>query len=187
MTEELDFLYDATIEGMDKAVVHLEKELFKLRAGKASPQMLDSVKVDYYGTPTKLAQVANVNTPDPRTIVVQPWEKNMLAPIEKAIMNANLGFNPQNDGTIIRVLVPPLTEERRKELVKKSKEEAENCRVGIRGARREAIDLSKKLQKEGLPEDSAKKFEADIQELSTKYMGKVDKVLEAKEKDIMTI
>jgi len=187
MTEELDFLYDATIESMDKSLSFLEKELFKLRAGKANPQMLDSVKVDYYGTPTKLSQVSNINTPDPRTIVVQPWEKNMLAPIEKAIMAANLGFNPQNDGTIIRVLVPPLTEERRKDLVKKAKEEAENCRVGVRNVRRETIDAVKKLQKEGLPEDTAKKFETDIQELTNKYIGKVDKILELKEIDIMTI
>jgi len=187
MTEELDFLYDATIEAMDKALTHLEKELFKLRAGKANPQMLDSVKVDYYGTPTKLSQVSNINTPDPRTIVIQPWEKNMLTPIEKAIMAANLGFNPQNDGTIIRVLVPPLTEERRKDLVKKAKEEAENCKVGIRSARRETIDSAKKLQKEGLPEDAVKRFEGDIQELTNNCISKVDKILEQKETDIMTI
>jgi len=187
MNEELDFLMEAAEEGMEKAIGHLERELQKLRAGKANPQMLESVKVDYYGTLTKLSQVSNINTPDPRSIVVQPWEKNMLGPIEKAIMAANLGFNPQNDGTIIRVIVPALTEERRRDLVKKAKEEAENSKVGIRGARREAIDAGKKLQKEGVPEDLVKKFEADIQELTNKYIAKVDKMVEVKETDIMTI
>jgi ribosome recycling factor len=187
MNEEIDFLMEAAEEGMDKAIGHLERELQKLRAGKANPQMLDSVKVDYYGTLTKLSQVSNINTPDPRSIVVQPWEKNMLGPIEKAIMAANLGFNPQNDGTIIRVVVPPLTEERRRDLVKKAKEEAENSKVGIRGARREAIEAGKKLQKEGAPEDMVKKFETDIQELTNKFIAKVDKLVEVKETDIMTI
>lgn len=187
MNEEIDFLIEAAEEGMEKAIGHLERELQKLRAGKANPQMLDSVKVDYYGTLTKLSQVSNINTPDPRSIVVQPWEKNMLGPIEKAIMAANLGFNPQNDGTIIRVIVPPLTEERRRDLVKKAKEEAENSKVGIRSARRDAIDSGKKLQKEGAPEDMIKKFESDIQELTNKYIAKVDKMVEAKEADIMTI
>lgn len=187
MNEEIDFLMEAAEEGMEKAIGHLERELQKLRAGKANPQMLDSVKVDYYGTLTKLAQVSNINTPDPRSIVIQPWEKNMLGPIEKAIMAANLGFNPQNDGTLIRVIVPPLTEERRRDLVKKAKEEAENSKVGIRSARRDAIDSGKKLQKEGVPEDLIKKFETDIQELTNKYIAKVDKLVEAKEADIMTI
>ncbi|MBW6498987.1 MAG: ribosome recycling factor [Bacteroidales bacterium] len=187
MNEEIDFLMEAAEEGMEKAIGHLERELQKLRAGKANPQMLDSVKVDYYGTLTKLSQVSNINTPDPRSIVIQPWEKNMLGPIEKAIMAANLGFNPQNDGILIRVVVPPLTEERRRDLVKKSKEEAENSKVGIRGARRDAIDSGKKLQKEGVPEDLVKKFETDIQELTNKYIAKVDKLVEAKEADIMTI
>ncbi len=187
MNEELDFLMDAAVEGMDKAIGHLERELQKLRAGKANPQMLDSVKVDYYGTPTRLTQISNINTPDPRSIVIQPWEKNMLGPIEKAIMAANLGFNPQNDGIIIRVVVPPLTEERRRDLVKKAKEEAENSKVGIRGSRREAIDAAKKLQKEGVPEDLVKKFETDIQDLTNKFIAKIDKLVEAKEADIMTI
>ena len=169
------------------AIGHLERELSKLRAGKANPQMLDSVKVDYYGTPTKLSQVSNINTPAPRQIVIQPWEKNMLGPIEKAIMAANLGFNPQNDGTLIRVVVPPLTEERRRDLVKKSKVEAENSKVGIRSARREAIDAAKKLEKDGVPEDLVKKFESDIQELTNQYIAKADKMVEAKEADIMTI
>jgi len=187
MNEEIDFLLEAAEEGMEKAIGHLERELQKLRAGKANPQMLDSVKVDYYGTLTKLSQVSNINTPDPRSIVVQPWEKNMLGPIEKAIMAANLGFNPQNDGTLIRVVVPPLTEERRRDLVKKAKAEAENSKVGIRGARRDAIDSGKKLEKEGVPEDLVKKFESDVQELTNKYIAKVDKLVEVKEADIMTI
>ena len=187
MNEELEFLQEAAQEGMEKAIGHLERELSKLRAGKANPQMLDSVKVDYYGTPTKLSQVSNINTPDPRQIVIQPWEKNMLGPIEKAIMAANLGFNPQNDGTLIRVVVPPLTEERRRDLVKKSKVEAENSKVGIRSARREAIDAAKKLEKDGVPEDLVKKFESDIQELTNQYIAKAEKMVEAKEADIMTI
>lgn len=187
MNEEIDFLMEAAEEGMEKAIGHLERELQKLRAGKANPQMLDSVKVDYYGTLTKLSQVSNINTPDPRSIVVQPWEKNMLGPIEKAIMAANLGFNPQNDGILIRVVVPPLTEERRRDLVKKAKAEAENSKVGIRSARREAIDAGKKLEKEGVPEDLVKKFESDVQELTNKYIAKADKLVEAKEADIMTI
>ncbi len=187
MNEEIAFLYDEAEEKMANAVKHLERELLKIRAGKASPQMLDSVKVDYYGTMTLLTQVSNINTPDPRSIVVQPWEKNMLGPIEKAIMAANLGFNPQNDGTLIRIVVPPLTEERRKDLVKKSKAEAENCKVSIRTARREAIDAGKKLEKEGVPEDDVKRFESDMQELTNKYSQMVDKLLETKESDIMTI
>lgn len=172
---------------MGNAIGHLERELGKIRAGKATPQMLDGVKVDYYGVLTKLSQVSNINTPDPRSIVVQPWEKSMLGPIEKAIMAANLGFNPQNDGTIIRIAVPPLTEERRKELVKKAKAEAENTKVSIRNVRREAIDSGKKLEKEGVEEDLVKKFESDIQELTNKYIAQVDKLLEVKESDIMTI
>lgn len=187
MSEETVFLYDEAEEKMENAIKHLERELVKIRAGKANPQMLDSVRVDYYGTMTPLAQISNINTPDPRSIVIQPWEKNMLGPIEKAIMAANLGFNPQNDGTLIRVVVPPLTEERRRDLVKKSKAEAETCKVSIRNARREAIDSGKKLEKEGVPEDEVKRLESDIQELTNTYIQKVDKLLEAKEKDIMTI
>jgi ribosome recycling factor len=187
MSEELDFLHEEAEEKMGKAIQHLERELLKIRAGKANPQMLDSVKVEYYGTLTKLSQVSNINTPDPRSIVVQPWEKNMLGPIEKAIMAANLGFNPQNDGTVVRIVVPPLTEERRKDLVKKAKSEAESTKVSIRNVRREAIDSAKKLEKEGVPEDLVKKFESDIQDLTNKYIGQVDKLVELKEADIMTI
>ncbi len=187
MSEELDFVYEESEEKMGNGIGHLERELGKLRAGKANPQMLDSVRVDYYGTLTKLSQVSNINTPDARSIVIQPWEKSMLAPIEKAVMAANLGFNPQNDGTLIRILVPPLTEERRRDLVKRAKAESENTKVGIRNVRREGIDAAKKLEKEGLAEDLVKKFETDIQELTNKYIGMVDKLLEIKESDIMTI
>lgn len=187
MNEEIDFLYDEANEKMENSVRHLERELIKIRAGKASPQMLDSVMVDYYGTMSPLSQISNVNTPDPRSIVVQPWEKSMLIPVEKAIMAANLGFNPQNDGTLIRIVVPPLTEERRKDLVKKAKAEAETCKVSIRNARREAIDAGKKLEKEGVPEDEVKRLESNIQELTDNHIKAVDKLLETKESDIMTI
>ena len=172
---------------MGKAISHLEKELVKIRAGKANPQMLDSVKVDYYGVMTPLAQMSNINTPDPRNILVQPWEKNMLEPVEKAIMAANLGFNPQNDGTLIRIAVPPLTEERRKDLVKRVKSEAENTKVSVRNIRREALDSAKKLEKEGVPEDLVKVFEHNIQEITNEHTGKVDQMVEVKEADIMTI
>jgi len=187
MSEELDFVIEETIEKMGNAIGHLERELAKIRAGKANPQMLDNVRVDYYGTLTKLSQVSNINTPDPRSIIVQPWEKNMLGPIEKAIMAANLGFNPQNDGTIIRIIVPPLTEERRRDLVKKARGEAESTKISIRNVRREAIDSGKKLEKEGVPEDLVKKFESEVQDLTNQYVGQIDKLLETKESDIMTI
>ena len=187
MNEDLDFLLAEAEEKMGKSIAHLEKELVKIRAGKANPQMLDSVVVDYYGVPTKLSQMSNVNTPDPRNILVQPWEKNMLEPIEKAIQAANLGFNPQNDGTQIRITVPPLTEERRRDLVKKVKSEAENAKVGIRNARREVLDPGKKLEKEGVPEDEVKVFENSVQDLTNKFTEQVDKMVEGKEADIMTI
>lgn len=172
---------------MGKSIQHLERELLKIRAGKANPQMLDNVKVDYYGVLTKLSQMSNVNTPDPRSIIVQPWEKNMLEPIERAIMAANLGFNPQNDGNLIRISVPPLTEERRKDLVKKVKSEAENTKVGIRNNRRDALEAGKKLGKDGAPEDMVKAYEHNIQELTNEFTAMVDKMVEQKEEDIMTI
>lgn len=187
MNEELDFLFAEAEEKMGKAIAHLEKELGKIRAGKANPQMLDSVKVDYYGVQTPLSQMSNINTPDPRNILVQPWEKNMLEPIEKAIQAANLGFNPQNDGTLIRIAVPPLTEERRRDLVKRVKGEAENTKVSVRNIRREALDSGKKLEKEGVPEDLVKVFEHNIQELTREHTEKIDKMVEGKEEDIMTI
>ncbi len=172
---------------MERSIAHLETELAKIRAGKANPQMLESVHVDYYGSTMPLNQVANVNTPDARTIVIQPWEKSMLQPIEKAIQAANLGFNPQNDGVLIRISVPPLTEERRKDLVKKTRHEGENARIGIRSMRREANESVKKLTKDGLAEDLAKDGEQKIQQMTDTYIGKVDKHLEVKEKEIMTI
>ncbi len=187
MNEELEFLFAETEEKMGKSISHLERELLKIRAGKANPQMLDNVKVDYYGVQTKLSQMSNVNTPDPRNIIVQPWEKSMLEPIEKAIMAANLGFNPQNDGNVIRIAVPPLTEERRRDLVKKVKSEAENTKVGIRNVRREALEAGKKLEKDGAPEDMVKAYEHNIQELTNDFTGKVDKITVKKEEDIMTV
>lgn len=187
MNEEVQFCLDMAKENMQNALVHLEREMQKLRAGKANPQMLDGVKVDYYGTITPLNQMANVNTPDPKTIFIQPWDKNALSLIEKAIMSANLGFNPINDGMVIRIPVPPLTEERRKDLVKKAKAEAENCKVVVRNARRDANETAKKLSKEGVAEDEIKKLEIDIQTLTDDYIRKVDSVLAIKEKDIMTI
>lgn len=187
MNEDLDFIFAETEEKMGKALSHLEKELSKVRAGKANPQMLESVKVDYYGVQTPLSQMSNINTPDPRNILVQPWEKSMLEPVEKAIMAANLGFNPQNDGTQIRISVPPLTEERRKELVKTVKSEAENAKVSIRNIRRDAMDAGKKLEKEGVPEDLVKVFEHNVQEITNEFSEKVDKMVAAKEEDIMTI
>ncbi len=187
MTEEVKLTLDDTKEQMDVAVAHLESELAKIRAGKASTQMLDGIYVDYYGARTPLAQVANVNTPDARTLAVQPWEKTLLHTIEKAIQAANLGLNPQNDGTLIRINVPPLTEERRKDLVKRAKAEGENAKVTIRNIRREANEMVKVLVKDGLPEDVAKDTEGKIQVLTDGYTAKIDKHLEVKEKEIMTI
>ena len=183
--------YKACIEKhkaqMENAIQHFEKELTKIRASKASPQMLQGLMVDYYGTPTPLEQVSSVNTPDPKTINIQPWEKTMLKEIEKAILAANLGFTPQNTGEIIRINVPPLTEERRKELVKKAKEESEKAKVAVRNIRREGNEDAKKLEKSGLSEDLAKDLEKDIQDLTNKFIEKVDVILAAKEKDILTV
>ncbi len=172
---------------MDKAIDHCEGELQKIRAGKANPAMLDDISVDYYGTPTPLSQVGNVNTPDARTIVVQPWEKSLLAPIEKAIKEANLGLNPQNDGVIIRINVPPLTEERRRDLVKKVKAEAETGKIAIRNIRKDANEKIRKLKSEGVSEDEMKTGEGEIQKLTDSYIEKVDQHAEAKEKDVMTV
>jgi len=172
---------------MDKAIDHCEGELQKIRAGKASPAMLDDIMVEYYGSPTPLNQVASVNTPDARTIVIQPWEKSMLSPIEKAIMEANLGVNPQNDGVIIRINVPPLTEERRRDLVKKAKAEAETGKIAIRNIRKDANEKIRKLKTEGVSEDEMKVGEHEIQKLTDSYIIKVDQHSEAKEKDIMTV
>ncbi|MBD1365527.1 ribosome recycling factor [Mucilaginibacter sp. ZT4R22] len=172
---------------MDKAIAHADSELTKIRAGKANPAMLDDITIDYYGTATPLSQVGSVNTPDARTIVVQPWEKNLLPLIEKAIKEANLGVNPQNDGIIIRINVPPLTEERRRDLVKKAKAEAETGKVAVRNIRKDANEKIKKLKTEGVSEDEIKVGEAEVQKLTDAYIIKVDQLSEAKEKDIMTV
>lgn len=172
---------------MGKAIQHLESELTKIRAGKASPSMLDGIHVDYYGNPTPLNQVANISVLDARTLSIQPWEKTMLQAIEKGIMAANIGITPQNDGTNIRMFLPPLTEERRKELVKKCYAEGEQAKVSVRNIRRDAIEQVKKLQKDGLSEDAAKDAENGIQEQTDRYIALVDKHLSAKEKEIMAI
>ena len=172
---------------MSATVAHFEKELQKVRAGKASPQMLDGIKVDYYGNPTPIDQVANVNTPDAHQIIIQPWERNMLPVIEKAILAANIGVTPQNNGEFIRLVIPAPTEERRKELVKKAKQETEQIKVAVRNIRRTANDDAKKLKDEGVEEDAIKKLEADIQKATDEAISKVDKIMEAKEKEIMTV
>lgn len=172
---------------MRKAINHLEGELAKVRAGKATPQMLDGLVVDYYGNPTPINQVGNISVLDARTLTIQPWEKNMLQPIERSILQANIGVTPQNDGNIIRIFLPPLTEERRRELVKKSGGEGEHAKVAIRNLRRDAIEKVKKMQKDGLSEDAAKDAETDIQQLTDRYIALVEKHLDAKEKEIMTV
>jgi len=187
MHEELEFTIEEAKEGMQNALHHLEKEIQKLRAGKASPQMLEGVKIDYYGVMTPIDQAANVSSPDARQIIVQPWDKSVLGIIEKAIQAANLGFNPKNEGEILRIVVPPLTEERRRDLVKKAKAEAENAKISIRNIRRNANETAKKLKKDGIPEDEVEKLEADIQKATDEFITKVDKILEIKEKDIMTV
>ena len=184
MNEEIDFIIDAAKEQMQHAIEHLVKELRSIRAGKATPSMLSTIMVDYYGSQTPLSQVANVNTPDARTISVQPWEKNMLQEIEKAIMVANIGFNPMNNGESIMINVPPLTEERRKDLVKQAKAEAEHAKVGVRNARKEANNDLKKLD---ISEDLKKNTETDIQALTDSYVQQVDQKLVLKEKEIMTV
>ncbi len=172
---------------MDKAINHLEAELVKIRAGKAQPTMLDGIMVDYYGNPTPVNQVANISVLDARTLSVQPWEKNMLQNIERSIIAANIGINPQNDGNIIRLFLPPLTEERRKELVKRSNSEGEIGKVSIRNIRRDAIEHIKKLQKEGLSEDLCKDAEKEAQDMTDKFILLVDRHLAAKEKEIMAV
>lgn len=172
---------------MDKAIEHLDHELTKLRTGKASTSLIADLMVEYYGTPTHLPQVANVQVSDARTIIIQPWEKNMLGPIERVLINANLGITPANDGEIIRLSVPPLTEERRKELVKKAKHAGEESKVGVRNARHKALDHIKKAVKEGVPEDMGKRKETELQDLVNKFVEQVDKIVTAKEKEIMTV
>jgi ribosome recycling factor len=185
--EEIDFILDSTKESMEGSLMHLEKEFLNIRAGKATPAMLGGVKVDYYGAQTPLSQVANINTPDARTITVQPWEKSMLHPIEKAIMIANLGFNPMNNGDNIIINVPALTEERRRDLAKQAKAEAEDAKIGIRNARKDANTEIKKLEKDGMSEDVCKSAEDDVQNLTNSYIKKIDDLLAVKEAEIMKV
>ena len=187
MTEDVSAIIAIEDEQMKKAIGHLETELVKIRAGKANPQMLDGIIVDYYGSSVPIGQVANVSAMDARTLSIQPWEKNMLQPIERAIINANIGVTPQNDGAIIRLFMPPLTEERRKELVKKCLAEGEQSKVAIRSIRRDAIESIKKLEKSGLSEDAAKDAEAEVQQVTDKYISVIEKHLGSKEKEIMAV
>ncbi len=187
MNEEIDFILDSTKESMKGALAHLEKQFSNIRAGKATPSMLGSVMVDYYGSQTPLNQVGNVSTPDARTITIQPYEKSMMQEIEKGIMLANLGFNPMNNGEVVIISVPPLTEERRKDLVKQAKAEAEDSKIGVRNDRKSANNEIKKLEKEGLSEDLAKNTEADIQNMTDIHIKKIDEMLVVKEKEIMTV
>ena len=187
MTEEINFILDSTKESMESSIAHLEKEFLNIRAGKASPQMLGGVFVDYYGSQTPLSQVANISVPDARTITVTPWEKSMLAPIERAIFEANLGMTPQNDGTLIRLYLPPLTEERRREFVKRVMAEGETAKIAIRNIRRDGMEDIKKLQKDGLSEDLAKESEARVQVITDKKITEVDVHCAAKEKELMTV
>lgn len=187
MNELISLELDDCKESMGKALAHTESELTKIRAGKASPSMLDGISVDYYGSMTAISQVSNINTTDARTIVIQPWEKNIIGAIEKAIVDSNIGLNPQNDGIIIRLVVPPLTEERRRDLVKKVKEETEKGKVAIRNIRKDANESIKKLKNDGVSEDEVKVGEGEVQKLTDSYIVKVDQLAELKEKDIMTI
>jgi ribosome recycling factor len=185
--EEIEFILDSTKESMVGSIAHLEKEFLNIRAGKATPQMLGGVFVDYYGSQTPLSQVANINVPDARTITVTPWEKNMLHPIEKAIMIANLGFNPMNNGDNIIINVPALTEERRRDLVKQAKAEAEDAKIGIRNARKDANTDIKKLEKDGTSEDVCKTAEDDVQKLTDSFIRKIEEHLAIKEAEIMKV
>ena len=187
MTEDIDAIVSLSEENMKKAITHLEVELVKVRAGKANPNMLDGIVVDYYGSPLPINQIANVSLMDARTLSIQPWEKNMLQPIERSIINANIGITPQNDGNIIRLFLPVLTEERRKELVKKAQAEGEHSKVAIRNIRRDAIEQVKKLQKNGLSEDAAKDAEASVQQVTDRYISLIEKHLASKEKEVMAV
>ncbi len=184
MDEDVKFILEATKESMDGAILHLEKALVKIRAGRANPSMLSTIMVDYYGSQTPLSQVSNVNTPDARTISVQPWEKSMLSEIETAITNANLGFNPMNNGEMVIINVPPLTEERRIQLVKQAKSEAEEAKISVRSARQEA---NKEIKNLGISEDLEKNAEIDIQEMTNTYTEKIESILQVKEAEIMKV
>lgn len=187
MSADINTIINDTEGAMLKALNHLEAELVKIRAGKANPTMLDGIVADYYGNPTAINQIANISVLDARTISVQPWEKNMLQAIERAITMANIGINPQNDGNIIRLFLPPLTEERRKELVKRCNAEGEHAKIAIRNIRRDSIESIKKLQKDGLSEDISKDSEKETQDITDKFISLVEKHLEAKEKEIMAV
>ncbi|MCH5242617.1 MAG: ribosome recycling factor [Muribaculaceae bacterium] len=184
--EVKDYL-DKAKENMEMAVEYLDDALAHIRAGKASPRLLDAIRVDYYGSKAPISNVANVSVPDARTIAITPWEKTMFKEIEKAIINSDLGITPENNGEVIRLSIPPLTEERRKQLVKQSKAEAENAKVSVRNARRDAIEGLKKEIKKGMSEDVEKDGEAEVQKLHDKYMKKIDEVFAAKEKEILTV
>lgn len=184
MEDEIDFILDSTKEAMDKTIVHLKKTFVNIRAGKASPAMVGSVMVDYYGSETPLSQVANINTPDGMTITIAPWEKGMIQAIEKGINLANLGFNPMNNGESVIINVPPLTEERRRELAKTAKAEAEDSKVGIRNDRKQAMNSIKDLD---ISEDLQKSLEDDIQEMTNKHIKLIDDLFATKEKEIMTV
>ena len=187
MNEEIELIMEETRDRMGKALEHLEHELARLRAGRSTPALLDGVTVDYYGVNSPLSQVSNINTPDPKTILIQPWEKNMLGTIEKAIMAANIGLTPVNNGEVIRINVPPLTEERRHQLVKQVRNEAETAKISVRNLRKWANDELKRLLKEGLPEDLEKNAVEAVQEMTHDFTLKIDKVMATKEKDIMTV
>jgi len=187
MMEEVSSIISGAEDLMTKAINHLETELVKIRAGKANPQMLDGLVVDYYGSPMPINQVANVSVLDARTLTIQPWEKNMLQPIERAIIGGNIGVTPQNDGVIIRLFLPPLTEERRRELVKRCQGEGEQSKIAIRNIRRDAIENIKKLQKNGLSEDASKDAETEMQGVTDRFTALVEKHLAAKEKEVMSV
>lgn len=187
MNEEVELVIEEAKDRMQKALDHLEHELARLRAGRATPALLDGITVDYYGVNSPLSQVSNINTPDPKTIIIQPWEKSMLAPIEKAIMVANIGLNPINNGDIIRINIPPLTEERRHQLVKQVRNEGETAKISLRNARKWANDELKKMLKDGLAEDTEKEGTNKVQEITNDFSSKVDKVIEFKEKEVMTV
>lgn len=187
MPEELDLIIEVAKDSMSKAITHLETELQKIRAGKATPGIIDGIVVDYYGNPTPINQVGNISVADARTLTIQPWEKNMLQPVERAIIAANIGINPQNDGNLIRLFLPPLTEERRRELVKKAQNEGEHSKVAIRSIRRDAMEQIKRLQKNGMSEDVTGDAEESVQQLTDKFITLVDKHLGTKGKEIMTV
>ena len=186
MLDSKDIQKDAS-ESMEAAVMYLDDALAHIRAGKASARILDPVRVDYYGSATPIANVSTITTPDARTIQIQPWEKAMLSVIERALINSNIGLAPNNNGEVIRLIIPPLTEDRRRELAKQCKAEAENAKVSVRNARRDAIEALKKAQKEGLPEDAEKDAEAEMQKLHDRFIKQIDEVYAKKEKEIMTV